>query len=180
MPHLLPPLFSRFPNLTTLRLDLYCFRSLVDLLRVVGSLPKLRTLGCHRLSWKLSPGPESRSFPRSLTCPQLRNVTITRCPSVWPLMHFFDAPSTLDRGRLSQAKTTSPLVDVPATSPSRASTQFPGLDCIEAQTLSEIGALYGLGSSSINPDLQIRCKRSKGSKTCAYPLYSYKPPLHTN
>lgn len=73
MTMLLPMLFSRFDNLATLRLDLYCFRSLTDLLRLVASLPKLHALGCHRLSWKHTPASSSGAYHRRSTCPQLRS-----------------------------------------------------------------------------------------------------------
>ncbi|KAI0093470.1 hypothetical protein BDY19DRAFT_428143 [Irpex rosettiformis] len=170
---LLPALFARFENLTTLRLDLYQFRSLADLLRLVGSLPKLHTLGCHRLSWKHMPpaltggGGYAYGSRRGTMWAPLRSLTVTRCPSVWPMLHFFDAGSSNSR----RGRTLLPVQSTSGSSSTSKDTlavskipPFPGLDSAEAQVIVEIGTLYGLGSSSVNPDLEVKCKWSGSTK----------------
>lgn len=167
MPKLLPGLFAGFHNLSTLRLDMYCFQSFADLLKLVWSIPKLHTLGCHRLSWKHTPSVLPGKYHRRHGC-QLRRITVTRCPSVWLTLHFLTAPSGVTSRMITRNSVADHSRGVSSFQKDDVTEDFPGLDSVEAQIACEIGECYGLGSSTKNPDLHIKCKRSKDSGTCAY------------
>lgn len=172
----LPGLFARFTNLARLRLDYYRFQSLMDLLRIVGAIPTLRTLGCHRLSWTHTPASLSKSSQRQFGH-QLRIVSVTRCPIVWPMLHFFAAPSrrtTADRvTRSSQARSRK------QSTPGVGTMVFPGLDYVDIGLMCEIGACFGLGSSTAALDLHIMCRPSRHQGVCTYSLlHAFVLPSH--